>query len=1080
MKNIASILFFYIFSLVGISGQNIINENFEYDGTGEDPLDHCDELGSFLINGYYSDWGSYNQFPVYVEEKCPDDPEYGIFLDNFTGTGYEKFAYYALGHNSICLAERAWSKYDPILNKVSNPVGLGIFYNNPEKLYLGTAQKYIVNFDMVMPIGINYPIFGNLIFGYRDAGNEIPNNSSIETPEYNYYYPDGNNSEEDGIYGIVTPYHDLQNPETWYSYKARVRNSSSFSNAYQLIIAFDEFIYNNSEQLPNNSLFALPSVVFLDNIKVECDPKQIFVEVKEMVSETIDETNCTKTRRYRVNTRYDNCSVDFSKLFYNVELTDNLNNVISTFIGHGEYFDVTYSINTYSEVNIYVESTNETKVNGYYFFKYFDDPSGPMDFYYAWQDKDILWENSGNDIVVENGENIVWDDNLKILGSDIIINSGGALTIKTNVFMASDKVIWVQKGGTLIVDGGKITSCSEKWYGIVIVGDPTQPQSNTAAHGKVITMNNAKIENAEVGIGNYFYPWSGLSGGIIECSNTEFNNCNYGILFLPFSKINTNFVHNCKFINGTYGIINIGTKGIEFHTNSFENLERGIWATDSKFEVRYGNIFRNINESGILATATSPGLTSALINDDNQFWNCQYGIALEGNTASDNHEIIHNYFDNCWFSIDINGDNNYRVLENRFNDCAYGVESWASGGEVNNVDCNIFQRTLYGNIYMLYSNSQSSFMGNDFIESGAGPYKFDFRLYNGEIDENIGALNQPAMNYFSSHDDIETENSEAFKYWKPDPPVVRTDPQNPGNYIEDISTNANILPCQEAPVPEITDVQIRQYKLNYCYWLMMYRSNPRNPYYKKMFLEARKQFHLAYYYWSIQNEKNLTWQKTDSLLSTMCGDIWKVKRYGLQMYHGDLTQAETILNELADQRLAEPPLVPEDLSDESRASFITTQRINLKYQAGKGSYKVSDAELNILRVEGLKNIPERAYARGLYTLVTGDKIPVELPLEENPIYPRESSDDSEFWSFSPNPANDVMQIAFAGKGTIEGKVTVYNVDGRNMLERLINYKGKSETLLDVSSLIDGMYVITIKDKDENVIKTQKLIICKNK
>jgi len=28
--------------------------------------------------------------------------------------------------------------------------------------------------------------------------------------------------------------------------------------------------------------------------------------------------------------------------------------------------------------------------------------------------------------------------------------------------------------------------------------------------------------------------------------------------------------------------------------------------------------------------------------------------------------------------------------------------------------------------------------------------------------------------------------------------------------------------------------------------------------------------------------------------------------------------------------------------------------------------------------------------------------------------------------------------------------------------------------------IDGMYIITIKDKNENVIKTQKLIICRNK
>jgi hypothetical protein len=1079
MKKIFKLFLFVIsFSYAGISQHGqvfmpIFEENFEVKPGGENPYNHCYNLGTFFHDGFFPHWGNYNLKTTYSYIPC-----YGGI---YTGSnGLSPIPFQAIDNSSFGISPSAYNKLAWENNNYvfKDQVGKGIIYmdpdeNNPDRLYFGPMQKYGVFFKAIQANpngdGDNNP----LAIGYKEYGNEIVSNT--DTDCIGFHYRSGELCDDDiyGACGIVKA-----SEEEWTEYAASVWNRSGFDNAYQFVMAYKECA--GEGQYPPlgdpNILIPPPPIHYIDEIRIGCDGFSILVEVKNLVSEIIDYDNCKIKRTYKVGIKY-NCIANINNLIYQVRVLDQNNQVISQSIQSGEFFTVEYDFFASPKIKIEVTIPSEHDV-GFDFIRWDPGETDLLNYYDDYEEIIPLMENNGNDIVVNNGQNIVWDDNFKIIGSDIIINSGGTLTIKNNVFMAKDKHIWIQKGGTLIVDGGKITSCSEKWYGIVVVGDPTQPQSNTYAHGKVITMNNAKIENAKVGVGNYL--WPGISGGIIECSNTEFNNCNYGIWLLPYSQINISFMHNCKFINGIYGVGLVGIKGIEFHTNTFENLERGIWATDSKFEVLYGNIFRNINESGILATATSPGLTSALINDDNQFWNCQYGISLEGNTAIDNHEIAHNYFDNCWFSIDINGDNIYKVLENRFNDCAYGVGSWASGGEVNNVDCNIFQRTEYGNIYMAYINSQSSFMGNDFIESGTGPYKFDFRLYNGKIADNIGAKNQPAMNYFSSPDDIETENSEAFTYWIPNPQVPRTDPQNPGNYLKWDSDNSNSVNCGVPPVPAITDVQIRQYKLNYCYWLIRYRLNPKNAYYKKMFLEARKQFHLAYYYWSIQNEKNLTWQKTDSLLSTMCGDIWKIKRYGLQMYHGDLTQAETILNELDDPREAEPPVISEDLSDESRASFITTQRINLKYQAGKGTYQLSDAELNILRVEGLKNIPERAYASGLYTLVTGNKLPVEWPQEENPIYPRESSDDSEIWSFSPNPANDVMHIAFAGKGAIEGKVTIYNVVGRKMLERPINYNGKSETLLDVSSLIDGMYVITVKDKDENVLKTQKLIICKNK
>lgn len=1069
--NTCILLFFLIIGINDLySQQNPIFffEDFE----NNDPNNpSCYELHNYILDGNLPGWGNYNNHTFYVDKRCSPNSKYGIgFLINDLGSTEEYFwsyPYYAKGNNSIGISQSAFAKYlQNTYPYVFERIGFGLFYNNAENLYFGPAQKYIVNLEMLAPMLDANEINGKIILGYRDAGDELINTSSQESPAYNYY--DDIGGESDNIYGIIPAELDLGTPKTWKNRKARIWNTTSFSNATQFIITFDEFTFNSGER------WYQTTTLFLDNISVQCDPKEILVEVKELVSDYIDESDCTKKRRYRVDAKYDHCIVDHSKLTYEIDIRDQNGSLINSSIGNGEYFDVSYDINTYPEVSIEVSSTEATIENGYYFFQYLENAQSPLDFWYTWKDTDVLWENDGNDLYINSGENIEWTGSSKVFGNNIIINSGATLTIKNKVYMNPGKKIDVRPGGKLILDGGELTSCGEKWVGVTVRGELNQNQNNPLAHGSFESKNQAKIENAVLGVGNY--PWPGVGGGIIKCQDTEFFNCTYGAFLSPYNFVNISHFDNCSFSNGTYGVYMYGNKGIEFNNNVFENLDLGIWATDSKFEVRYVNIFRNISGSGILSSATAPGLASVVVTDNNQFWDNTFGITLYGNTAADYQEIRANYFDNCYYGIEVNGDNIYRIEENRFNDCSYGVLSYASGVHVNEIRCNEMIYPDWGNIYMAYENHQSTFLDNNFLASGSGVEQFDFRAVNAIIDDNIGHNLQPAMNLFSSQHDIETVNTNHFNYWTPKDFIPGTEPQNPGNYSSfdaEINTGSE---CSELPTPVITDQQIIVYKDYYCYWWNLYRQNPLNLSYRRMYFKARRQFHLSYYYWSIQKEMDLSWQDIENLLLTMCGDKWKKNLYGLYLYHKEYVKAERILDEMSDPRLIDPPILPDDFSQESRNSFVATQRINLKFLKENYLYQPTATDLQVLITEADKNIPERAYARGLYTLFTGEILAVELPEVNRSMNPRSEDEYSGYWFIHPNPASDKVSVNFSGKSETKGIISVFNILGNKIMEESFVYLGPSQTVLDLSSFKEGVYFIYVDDLDGRNIFSQKMIV----
>jgi len=79
----------------------------------------------------------------------------------------------------------------------------------------------------------------------------------------------------------------------------------------------------------------------------------------------------------------------------------------------------------------------------------------------------------------------------KDLQGDIIIEEGGSLTLHCTLHMAEGARITVSSGGTLILNGAKITNhCGSKWKGIELIG-------KGAKQGRVIVYNEPVMENSQ-------------------------------------------------------------------------------------------------------------------------------------------------------------------------------------------------------------------------------------------------------------------------------------------------------------------------------------------------------------------------------------------------------------------------------------------------------------------------------------------------------------------------------------------------------------------------------------------------------
>lgn len=178
-----------------------------------------------------------------------------------------------------------------------------------------------------------------------------------------------------------------------------------------------------------------------------------------------------------------------------------------------------------------------------------------------------LWEgdllpSTGFDNERIISEDITWDG-IQAMTKDLRITSTGKLTISNTLCMPYMSKIIVERGGEIVIDGGKITNnCGKMWQGIQVWGTATASQSTPGAQGKLTVINGGAIEHAiaAVRVANTdgIRYVSGYEGGIIQTDDAHFINNRIGVRFYPYRNLvlgvemdNLSYFYNTEFLTNS-------------------------------------------------------------------------------------------------------------------------------------------------------------------------------------------------------------------------------------------------------------------------------------------------------------------------------------------------------------------------------------------------------------------------------------------------------------------------------------------------------------------------------------------------
>jgi hypothetical protein len=242
---------------------------------------------------------------------------------------------------------------------------------------------------------------------------------------------------------------------------------------------------------------------------------------------------------------------------------------------------------------------------------------------------------------INQNDTVEWDSP-KIPLENVTIESGGILTIRSQVYFGDNVKLIVKQGAKLVVDGGILTNyCSSLWQGIEVWGNPTL--SSTEEHqGSVYILNGGSIENAIVGIRTAKTVQDeesetidlSFSGGIVKVSNGRFVNNRTAISFYKYPATgyshqysgmimnNTSFETNDAYVSAVYpryfvymnDINRVTLAACTFWDNTSQQIKQsGVYSFNSQFIIKgsasggsgYNSNFKKLNY-GVYALASTP------------------------------------------------------------------------------------------------------------------------------------------------------------------------------------------------------------------------------------------------------------------------------------------------------------------------------------------------------------------------------------------------------------------------------------------------------------------------------------------
>ena len=688
-----------------------------------------------------------------------------------------------------------------------------------------------------------------------------------------------------------------------------------------------------------------------------------------------------------------------------------------------------------------------------------------------------LCERQQTIITIPENTFVHWDRE-EIVSEDVHVF--GTLRLTCDLQVANDVRFIVHLGGELQVDGAHIFACDNQWRGIVVEGFTGVADNSSNGAGRVVISNNAIIENAKdaISMNPSYIPWpqsTDFFGGYVEATGSIVRNCERAVEFMRHGQ------------GGT-------TDDSFFHDMTFENIEDSAvtsWANDGVEFLR--DTFRNCGQSGILTHVSRINLELSdfssmpfgieLLNPNLQISN---GSEIISNRFScderaidmmsiDNglsNTIRNNRFDNGFIAIAAIGQSDFDINNNTFNDQIFPLVLADTNGDINPVDENQFNNAQRGSI-CIGDNMQTEFeincfegssvvdiqnfgtidvmhgspgldVGNCFTKSGIPEIenfgaeityfieddKIDTRVCE-DTENSIGIVEAPAFA------PLESDDCGSTIMLEPDPPC-EIHFENPAEIINLIDTVDGLLSAEiglNAPISRINDIKAM----------------------KKNLLQSLGS--------AILTDSDGTYNYTESFLLSYYNNRpeFYARAYvpAIHITNGYYAQARQALTGLQISSIVE-------------AEYVETQHIYLDYlESGLGS--VSAPSVDRLRQIGEKAGPINGYARSVYYLVSGEKLPLHIPDHE--IIPRirkENKGEKKVFSIYPNPANSVLTISINEKEQNQYLVRIIDMNGMEVLKKSIESNGDLE--LDISSLAKGVYISDITTIEGKVEHTEKLIV----
>lgn len=427
-----------------------------------------------------------------------------------------------------------------------------------------------------------------------------------------------------------------------------------------------------------------------------------------------------------------------------------------------------------------------------------------------------------------------------------------------------------------------------------------------------------------------------------------------------------------------------------------------------------------------------------------------------------------NSFNGDLYSILADGENNYRIEGNNIDGSGIGSVSYSNGSNPN-----LFQRNSITNntIGSLAENDNSSLLYMDnCYDNIAEDMNLDGSMSKEHGDENVGAGNRFTESLATN---VVASSSVTFPYHYPvsgsnyDPALEPKGYQYVENADDVLDANCGsaleVAPYFCVNVETLRCFEIPSYIQQLINLIVQVQNNNQ--------LSPNQIFILTSQYNECLRIIRLYRMKTCGEIWPPISDPWWSEGRRMTTSIGNLIDMEAYdLAEMFMQNLESREI------DEETQDFITTQRINIDRLTSEENYELSAEDQLVLYTICHKSHPLAAYARGLYTIMTGEIILPEItPVEQVELREAKINKVTKV-SVSPNPANNTLHISVTN-----------NVTNHEIGYRLTSYLGQlvlsenaksSDIDLDVSHLESGIYYLEVYSNDKKVAETHKCIIQK--